>query len=72
MKASFLRRVQDFERVLHAAYPTVTDPKLQGMGKLVMKTLSAWRYQTGFYHFPLELRVVNRLFPYERPETAGF
>jgi hypothetical protein len=66
------RRVRNFQRVLHATYPTITDPKLRGIGRAALKAAGSWRYATEFYSFPIELRLVNRLFPYNRPEVSGF
>ncbi len=66
------RKVRNFQRVLHATYPTITDPKLRGIGRAALKAAGGWRYATEFYSFPIELRLVNRLFPYNRPEVSGF
>jgi len=66
------RKVSNFQRVLHATYPTITDPKLSGLGRAALRTFASWRYATQFYAFPVELKVVNRLFPYNRPEVSGF
>jgi hypothetical protein len=64
--------VRDFERVLNAYYPTVTDRKLTGLKRAVLQALGGWRYQSQFYSFPLELRAFHKLFQYQRPETTGF
>ena len=66
------RRVRDFERVLNAYYPTVTDSKLRGAKRLALRGLGAWRYWTKFYALPYELRAFQRAFHYQRPETTGF
>ncbi len=66
------RRVRDFERVLNAYYPTTTDLKLRGAKRAALRALGAWRYRTGVYGFPLELKAFQRVFHYQRPETAGF
>jgi radical SAM superfamily enzyme YgiQ (UPF0313 family) len=66
------RNVRNFERVLNAYYPTTTDLKLQGPRRVALRALSAWRYHSRFYHFPLELRAYHRLVQYQRPETTGF
>jgi radical SAM superfamily enzyme YgiQ (UPF0313 family) len=66
------RGVRDFERVLNAYYPTVTDSKLTGMKRAVLRTLGGWRYHTEFYSYPLELRAFHKFFQYQRPETTGF
>lgn len=65
-------RVRDFERVLHAYFPTSTDANLTVLHKWLMRSVSAWRYKARFYRYPLELRALHRLLPYQRPETSGF
>jgi anaerobic magnesium-protoporphyrin IX monomethyl ester cyclase len=66
------RRIRNFERVLNAYHPTSTDPRLTGWRRSVLRAASAWRYRTGFYDAPYELRALQKLFRYQRPETAGF
>jgi anaerobic magnesium-protoporphyrin IX monomethyl ester cyclase len=66
------RRVRNFERVINAYYPTVTDPRLTGVRRLALKALSAWRYALQVYDAPYELRALHRLVRYQRPETTGF
>jgi radical SAM superfamily enzyme YgiQ (UPF0313 family) len=66
------RRIKNFERVLNAYHPTGTDPRLVGWRRSVLRALSGWRYKTGFYAAPYELRALQKLFGYQRPETAGF
>lgn len=66
------QRVLNFRRVLNAYHPTSTDESLVGWKRGVLRAASAWRYKTGFYRAPLELRALQWLFRYQRPETAGF
>lgn len=66
------RRIRDFERVLNAYHPTVTDIKLRGAQRAVLRAVSAWRYHLRLYRAPLELRVLHRVLAYQRPETSGF
>jgi anaerobic magnesium-protoporphyrin IX monomethyl ester cyclase len=66
------KRVRNFERVLNAYYPTVTDVNLDGVWRRVLKAASALRYHTGVYSFPLELRAMQKFIRYQRPETSGF
>jgi hypothetical protein len=66
------RRVRDFERVLNAYYPTSTDARLTGRWRALLRGVSAWRYRARIYDFPLELRALQRLVRYQRPETSGF
>ncbi len=66
------RKIGDFQRVLQATYPTITDPQLRGFRRGALRLLGGWRYRLQFYRYPVELRVWNRLFPYRRPEVTGF
>ncbi len=66
------KMVRDFERVLNAYYPTITDSKLTGLKRAVLRALGGWRYHAQFYQHPLELRAFHRFFRYQRPETTGF
>ena len=69
---SVKQRISDFQRVLQATYPTVTDPRLRGFNRAALRLLGSWRYRLRFYRYPLELRLLNRIFPYQRPEVSGF
>jgi radical SAM superfamily enzyme YgiQ (UPF0313 family) len=72
-KMSAHRRVRNFESVVNAYYPTVTDLRFQrGQMKSVLQALSGWRYKIGFYDWPYELKALQRLVHYRRPETTGF
>ncbi len=72
LKPATRRRIQNFQRVLNAYYPTTTDEALSSLHRRILRGVSAWRYHSGFYHFPVELRIAQKLFSYQRPETAGF
>jgi hypothetical protein len=69
---SIRRQVRDFERVLNAFYPTVTDRRLTALRRAVLRMASGWRYALKVYTAPLELRALQRLMHYQRPETTGF
>jgi anaerobic magnesium-protoporphyrin IX monomethyl ester cyclase len=66
------RMVRDFERVLNAYYPTVTDVKLRGLRRQFSRALAGWRYHSEFYQYPIELRAWQKFAHYQRPETTGF
>jgi anaerobic magnesium-protoporphyrin IX monomethyl ester cyclase len=66
------QRVRNFERVLNAYYPTSTDARLARAWRPLLRGASAWRYHTRIYDAPLELRALQKLIHYQRPETSGF
>lgn len=72
LKPELKQRVRDFERVLNAYYPTSTDRHLHGAMRTLLRGASAWRYHTRLYNLPLELRALQKLVHYQRPETSGF
>jgi anaerobic magnesium-protoporphyrin IX monomethyl ester cyclase len=73
LKKEHVGRIADFERVLNARYPTISDIKLKSWQVATLKALGAWRYFTQFYRAPYEIRfVANRLFKYRQPEIEGF
>ncbi len=70
--AELRRKIRDFESVLAAYYPTTTDARLRGVWRAALRLLSGWRYRHEVYGFPLELRFLQRLMRYQRPEVSGF
>jgi len=73
LEARHVDRIVNFERVLNARFPTISDIKLKSWQTAILKTLGSWRYKFGFYAAPWEIRLVaNRLFHYRQPEIEGF
>ncbi|MGQ0736870.1 MAG: B12-binding domain-containing radical SAM protein [Acidobacteriota bacterium] len=70
--AAIRERVRDFETVLNAYYPTVTDTRLSPVRRGLLRTAAAWRYHTRATRWPVELNLLQRAFHYQRPETTGF
>jgi anaerobic magnesium-protoporphyrin IX monomethyl ester cyclase len=72
MDGEVRRRIRNFERVINAYYPTTTDMKLTGWHRAALKMASSVRYALKWYGAPYELRALQRLIQYQRPETTGF
>jgi anaerobic magnesium-protoporphyrin IX monomethyl ester cyclase len=72
MDGTVRKRIRNFERVLNAYYPTVTDRRLTGARRALLRSVSAWRYALRMYGAPFELRALHRVLQYQRPETTGF
>ncbi|NUM47531.1 MAG: cobalamin B12-binding domain-containing protein [Anaerolineales bacterium] len=66
------RRIQNFQWVLNAYYPTMTDVTMSRFKRGALRAISAWRYHLGVYALPYELKAVQRVLAYQRPETSGF
>ena len=69
---SMVDKIKNFETVLHARYPTVSDFRIKGFKKQLLQSLSVPRYQTGMYQFPYELKLLQKVWKYRQPEIEGF
>ena len=67
-----INKIKDFETVLNGYYPTVSDVRLTGVKRKVLRTLSSLRYKTGFFRRPYELKALQILWKYRQPEIEGF
>lgn len=66
-------KILNFETVINARYPTVSDFKVTPFQKKTMRLLSSFRYKTGYYKFPYELKALQKFWlKYRRPEVEGF
>ncbi|MEO5570640.1 MAG: radical SAM protein [Bacteroidia bacterium] len=65
--------IKNFETVINAYYPTVSDVKLKSYHKKAMRAVSGLRYKSGFYKFPYEIKFLQKFWlRYRQPETEGF
>lgn len=72
LTAAMVRRIQNFETVLNARFPTVSDLKLSGFQRRVMRSLSGLRYRLDWFAFPYEIKVLQKFWlRYRQPETEG-
>ena len=73
LKPYMVDKIQGFETVLNAHYPTASDYKLSSFQKSTMKFFSAFRYKASVYKWPYELKALQKFWlKYRRPETEGF
>lgn len=65
--------IRNFETVLNAYYPTSTERRLHTpLTRAALRATSGLRYRLKYYDRPVELRLLQRLIRYQRPETSGF
>lgn len=69
---ALVRRVYDFEAVLHARYPSVSDQHLTRLQRGVLRALATPRWRLQVYRRPHEIKALARLWGYRRPEEMGF
>lgn len=67
-----INKIKDFETVLNGYYPTVSDLRLTGMKRKVLRSFASIRYRTGIYWKPYELKALQVLWKYRQPELEGF
>ncbi len=72
LNAKMINKIQNFETVLNGYYPTASDYRIRGWKKSLLKLVSGWRYKTGFYHFPYEIKLLLKIWKYRQPEEEGF
>jgi radical SAM superfamily enzyme YgiQ (UPF0313 family) len=69
---SMIRYIHDFETVIHAQYPTVSDYKLSAFQRQAIKRLSSVRYHLNWFQYPIELKAVMKYWlRYRQPEIQG-
>lgn len=72
LTSKMVNKIKNFETVLNGYYPTVSDFRIKGWKKAVLKTVSGARYGTGIYSGPYEIKVFHKLWKYRQPEEQGF
>ena len=65
-------KIKDFETVLNGYYPTVSDVRLTGLKRNVIRSLASVRYKMQVYKKPYELKALQILWKYRQPEIEGF
>jgi anaerobic magnesium-protoporphyrin IX monomethyl ester cyclase len=72
LKPYMIDKIRNFETVLNGCYPSCSDIRLTAAKRKLIKAISSWRYASGFYAFPKEIRLLHRIWKYRQPETEGF
>ena len=72
LKPYMIDKIKNFETVLNGYYPTVSDFRIKGYKKSILRALSGIRYKTGFYKFPYEIKIFHKIWKYRQPEIEGF
>jgi radical SAM superfamily enzyme YgiQ (UPF0313 family) len=67
-----ITKMRNFERVLNAYYPTISDLKINDAKRTLMRLVSSWRYNYQFYAAPYEVRfLLSKVLRYRQPEIEG-
>jgi len=65
-------KIRNFETVLNGVYPTVTDIRLSRIKRELIKLVSTIRYKINLYHYPYEIKLLQKIWKYRQPEIQGF
>ncbi len=69
---AMIDKIQNFEVVLNARYPTNSDIKLSKFQRTAIATLAKFRYNRNFFKAPYELKLLQRFWlKYRQPEIDG-
>lgn len=72
LKPYMIDKIKNFETVLNGYYPTVSDIRMSPLKRQLISLYSSLRYKTGWYAYPYEIKVLQKLWKYRQPEIAGF
>lgn len=72
LSPKMINTIQDFESVLNGYYPTVSDFRVKGIKRTLLKAVSFLRYKIGFYKYPYEIKLIHKIWKYRQPEIQGF
>lgn len=72
LQAKHIRRIKNFETVLNGMYPTASDFRITSGKRKLLRFVSWWRYKTGFFAAPYEIKLLLKLWKYRQPEEQGF
>jgi radical SAM superfamily enzyme YgiQ (UPF0313 family) len=65
------RLIDNFETVVASRWPTVQDIRAPRWGRMLLQTLSAWRYALRVYRFPMELRWAQQFIDLRKPKRES-
>ncbi|MFK8037956.1 MAG: radical SAM protein [Crocinitomicaceae bacterium] len=72
LTSKMVDKIRNFETVLNGYHPTSSDYKLTPIKKGILKTISSWRYHSGFYKLPYDIKIFHKIWKYRQPEIEGF
>lgn len=72
LTSAMVDKIKNFETVLNGYYPTSSDFRVSGFKRTILRSTAWWRYQTGIYNFPYEIKALHKIWKYRQPEVEGF
>jgi anaerobic magnesium-protoporphyrin IX monomethyl ester cyclase len=65
------RLIDNFETVISSRWPTVQDVRAPRWSRMLLKSLSAWRYRTKLYSNPVELKWAQNFISLRKPKAES-
>ena len=72
LKPYMVDKIRNFETVLNGYYPTVSDFRIKGHKKSLLRLASGIRFKYQIYKFPYEIKAMQKFWKYRQPEIEGF
>ena len=72
LKPYMIDAIRNFETVLNGYYPTVSDFRIHGYKKQLLRMISGFRYKNKIYQYPYEIKALQKIWKYRQPEIEGF
>ncbi|HMK37792.1 MAG TPA: radical SAM protein [Bacteroidota bacterium] len=72
LRTADIRRIRNFERVLNARFPTLSDLNLTTARRLILRLAGSARYALSIYQLPYEIALLQKAFRYRQPDREGF
>jgi anaerobic magnesium-protoporphyrin IX monomethyl ester cyclase len=67
LPSTIKQRIDNFEIVINSRWPTIQDIQIPQWGRVLLRSLSAWRYALGVYEFPFELQWAQKFVALRKP-----
>jgi len=72
IKPRHVAKIRNFERVINARFPSISDLRLTEPKRKILKVVSSWRYENDIFTAPYEIRfLLSKVFNYRQPELEG-
>ncbi|NYF88338.1 radical SAM protein [Tunturiibacter empetritectus] len=71
LKSTTKELIDNFELVVASRWPTVQDIRAPKWSRILLKTLSSWRYTLQVYNYPVELQWANSFIKLRKPKRES-
>jgi anaerobic magnesium-protoporphyrin IX monomethyl ester cyclase len=71
LKSTTKNLIDNFELVVASRWPTVQDIRAPKWSRILLKTLSSWRYTLQVYSYPVELQWANSFIKLRKPKRES-